>query len=373
MVELKRLYGKPLGVLTLKMYYQRIFASCAYKDCNLRSGAPKMAKPNNSNPAPGDIDYETQTRSIEEAELANGTYYDQAVELLPRTYSIGSLSSSEQLSESGLGLPPSRGTDPYFRYAYPDTSFGDTYYTLTAYNRTTLSGIPNTNENNSVEYLYPLCVTVPAKITINMTNNTASFTPRQRGIELGFFVEGESGTIKLSLGNWESPDLDIKKYKPLTALSSSFDDFESTLGQPVDGESALNLYPNLHIRSSVTQIATNPKLTDEHCGGIRDQFFVDVVNVNEYHEHQFLPTVLLENPLSPQPITIDFEYTCDVELVGHYVDLTLAPWAGKYTSSQNILGPGYMELVLGQWKVISLTVPDNLVPISGAGGISGEY
>lgn len=99
----------------------------------------------------------------------------------------------------------------------------------------------------------------------------------------------------------------------------------------------------------------------DQMGGYNCPLVVDVSGIQGYTGHGLVPTVYTQNlPFYATIPSFSFQYDCNVKHIGHYVDMTQEPWASLFTENKTVTGPGFAELVLGQWKVISFTVGNNL-------------
>lgn len=376
MVEEKKLQGRPLGLIKVKIDTVRTIAQNYYIDYNKKSGAPKVGRGggslDNGNEEPHDIndlhliEVELWRKSLEESEdyfrgTANSlgtedeyyekytllSYYDYAHERLSRWYGDSIILNPNEPSilETGIGQPIGH-TGKFSESPSIDRKFRGAIYYANRYVKDYTRTTPN---NYTSLPLYPHTLTIPGEVTINTLTKASSILPRNRQTVMGLFIEGTGGTFKLRIGNWTSDAIELNTHPTALVL-----DPESTLGEPL--YDPIKIYPPKRLRSRVWMIAISKEFAIDQNGGYDNAIEVDVTDIENYMDHGFIPTTVTESTL------VNFQNTCNVKIIGHYLNLADEPWVNlpNVKEQTTVSGPGYCELVLGEWKLISFTVGHNL-------------
>lgn len=382
MVEEKKLVGVPLGMLIPNYAYVRTIAQSRFLDFSRKSGAPKLGRPGGTVDYPSSEDLDLLLNkffesSLEEAQEYYLNLYNQAYENNPAgshdvymkqkyfdySHEIRSRygwstevgQTNSWVDTTGIGNP-NKHVGSFNTPMTPMTAFTKAYYYCNSY-------VKDVKRSRASNYfsgaLYPHVFAYVGTAQIDLTKKSATFQPqvRQRGV--AFALTAESGEFKLKIGNWTSPTISIDQ----TVNQDMYNPFVDTNGVSISRPMIST--QNNRIRSLVWIINIDSEALLDQLGGVDGEVKLVDVSLTGYFGHKIINLLnyyyKLNTVFSPINDPFGFQYDTEVELIGHYLDLSDPKWS-DVTRFTSVSGPAYLENVLGHWKLLSFTVGADIDP-----------
>lgn len=360
MVEVRTIIGTPLRVVMARLISLRVLAQSAYLSFNPKTGQPKGGQ---FWWYASDLD----DKSIEEWEAGTDGPYDPIEQQSVWAMDPFTTDSNDPqwILETGLGQPTNH-MGKFNTRNYTSTSPNRDLYSMRYYTPGTTPPVSPSQYNG---VLYPHeNVKELTSISIGRGTNLATVTSGKQGSLIAFCyldtysMPQDGNFIKIHLRNSKTEEIPTDifiRQPPLVNPNVDMGDLSE--------EGGVGFAKKLRSSMFIVQDSTyNPYTLAPFIPNTFDSIRFDCEGLNDGFVHK-LPATYSGN-ISNKVIPFkDKDRQCTE------IDLEEEPWKSKNKLIDTMQGHGYMELIFGQWRIISFTQTDDLTRKNPSSDYFGKW